>query len=180
MTKKHNCHSERSEESIFGGSSRTISAIWKLVMLGSVLILCALAAPAVQGDCKCRRPEKGDATRWGGNEAVVLQPEGHFQELKGIVEAFENEPMGDALAEVFDKPDYLISDTPWANRPEQKRIRACVTSTDGKFCFKDLPDGAYELRISHDQGWNVTHVYVVLDHKGGKKKEVHIRMHIGT
>ena len=145
------------------------------------MITCALIAPPVLGDCKCRRPEKGDETRWGGNEAVVVVPEKHFREIAGTVEAFQNEPMEGALVEVFVKPDYLVSDKPWAGRPEQKRLKSCVTSADGKFCFSGLPRGPYEVRISKDQGWNVTHAYVVLDRKAAEKIEtLRIVMHIGT
>ena len=89
--------------------------------------------------------------------------------------------MDGALVEVFDKPDYLVSDKPWAEKPEQKLLRNCVTSADGKFCFRGLPAGTYELRISKDQGWNVTHVYVVVDRKAAEKiEQLHITMHIGT
>jgi hypothetical protein len=156
-------------------------SIRKLLTPGSILITCALIAPPVLGDCKCRRPEKGDGTRWGGNQAVVVVPEKHFREIAGTVETFQNEPMEGALVEVFDKPDYLVSDKLWAGRPEQKRLKSCVTSADGKFCFSGLPSGTYEVRISKDQGWNVTHAYVVLDRKAVEKIEtLRIMMHIGT
>jgi hypothetical protein len=153
----------------------------KLRLASSVIVLCALIAPAVPGDCKCGKPEKEDKTRWGGNQSVVLVPEGHYRQISGIVEeAFANQKVKDALAEVFDKPEYLVGDKPWNERPQQNRLRACVTSSGGKFCFKDLPTGTYELRISRDSGWDVTHVYVVVDRGKGTNKMLHIRMQIGT
>ncbi len=147
---------------------------------GSALALCTFLTPAVQGDCKCHQPEKRDETRWGGNEAVVVVPNDHFRELKGIVEVFDKELVQGALAEVFDKPDYLVGDTPWDQRPQQHRLRACVTTVDGKFCFRDLPNGKYELRISRDQGWNVSHVYVVVDRDKGTREPLRVSMKIGT
>jgi hypothetical protein len=107
-------------------------------------------------------------------------PEEHFSEVRGIVEVLDKERVQGALAEILDKPEYLVGSKPWNERPQQNRLRACVTSADGQFCFKDLPNGTYELRISRDQGWNVTHVYVVVDRRTGSSKPIHVRMQIGT
>jgi hypothetical protein len=145
----------------------------KRFILAGVALL-AFTPVAVHGECKCHKPERDDSTRWGGNQAIVLTPDEHFRELRGIVEVFEKE-----LVEVFDKPEYLVSDKPWSEKPKQNRLRVCVTSADGKFCFKKLPDGVYEVRVSRDQGWNVTHVYVVVDHQAGMN-ELHVGLHIGT
>ena len=159
----------------------TMSGVESFSRRGLALItLFLVIAPAIYGDCRCRRPEKNDSTRLGGNEAIVLVLKDHFRELTGLVEAFENEPAKDVLVEVFDKPDYLVDNKPWADRPQQKRLKACLTSTDGRFCLRGLPSGAYELRMSKDSGWDVTHVYVVLDCKAGKKEQIKVRMHIGV
>jgi len=152
----------------------------RLRLAVSLAALCSLIAPVVQGDCKCRQSAKDDKTRWGGNEAVTQVPEEHFRELKGVVSVFGDQPVENALAEVFDKPEYLLGNEPWDQRPTQNRLRECVTSPDGKFCFKDLPSGTYELRISRDPGWDVTHVYVVVDRKAGARKPIQVEMHIGT
>src|SRR5262245_13047006 len=53
---------------------------------------------------------------------------------KGVGEFME-----DALVKVFDEPEYLAGDKPY-KKPQQNRLRACVTSSDGKSCFKNLPD----------------------------------------
>ena len=135
---------------------------------------------AVYADCRCHKPERDATTRWGGNQAVVLKPDEHFREVRGVVEAFTGKAMADAIVEVFDKPEYLVGDKSWSEKPQQNRLRACVTSTDGKFCFKSLPDGVYELRVSRDREWNVTHVYIVVDRKAGPHKTLHVGMHVGT
>lgn len=150
-----------------------------LITAGVVAVL-VFTPIAVHGDCKCHNPEQDDRTRWGGNQAVVLTPEEHFREVRGVVEASVGEAMKDALVEVFDKPEYLVSDKPWDQKPQQNRLRACITSADGKFCFKNLPEGVYELRVSRSQGWNVTHVYIVVDRKAGSNKPLHVGMHLGT
>ena len=144
------------------------------------LALSTLIPVAVHADCKCHKPERDATTRWGGNQSVILRPDEYFREVRGVVEAFVGETMEAALVEVFDKPEYLVSDKPWNEKPPQNRLRACVTSRDGKFCFKNLPDGVYELRVSRDQGWNVTHVYIVVDGKAGRNKPLHAGMHLGT
>ena len=74
--------------------------------------------------------------RWGRNQAIVLTPDEHFREVRGMVEAFEKELVENALVEVFDKPEYLVGDKPGSRKPQQNGMRACVTSADGKFCFK--------------------------------------------
>jgi hypothetical protein len=110
---------------------------------------------------------------------VTQVPEEHFRERKGVVSTFGDQPAENALAEAFDKPEYLLSNEPWHQRPTQNRLRVCV-SPDGKFCFKDMPSGTYELRISRDPGWDVTHVYAVVDRKAGARKPIQVSMHIGT
>lgn len=61
-----------------------------------------------------------------------------------------------------------------------RRLAACVTSEDGKFCFRHLRPGKYELRTSSKPGVNVTHVYVVVDKKAGQTKDLIARMSLGT
>lgn len=82
----------------------------------------------------------------------------------------------DLLVELFDQPDYLLCE--WKpNNPDrcttkppddQRRLAACRTGKDGKFCFDNLPAGTYELRISKSKDWSPTHVYVVVDPKDPK------------
>jgi len=89
-------------------------------------------------------------------------------------------PIEDALTEIFDKPNYLLGGNPFTDHPKQKRLKACVTSADGKFCLCDLSSGKYEIRVSKDGRWNVTYVYVELDQKHGTKEPIEINMSIGV
>jgi hypothetical protein len=138
--------------------------------------------PFVLGDSKCHRPEKGETTHWGGNQVVVLVEEKSHRKIEGTIEMPGGRRVEHALVEIFDHPEYLMdqSSSFQGDRPEQKRLAACRTAADGKFCFRDLPSGKYELRSSIDSGWNVTHVYVVLDKKAGEGKALRVLMELGT
>ena len=149
-----------------------------LAALGTALW--TLLAPAVQGDCKCRQSAKDDKTRWGGNRAVTQLPGQHFRELEGAVRIFGDEPAENVLAEVFDKPESLLNNEPWEQRPTQNRFRVGDASRDGKFCFTDMPIGTYELRISRDPGRDVTQVYVVVGRQAGARKPIQVSMRIAT
>ena len=145
----------------------------------AALLACALVAPSVLGDCKCHRVANDETTLFGGNEAVVLDEQESHRRLEGTVDAPDGTKLGNALVEIFDHPEYLLSDKPGEDRPQQRRLAACRTAVDGKFCFRNLPSGKYELRSSVGSGWDVTHLYVVVDKKGQAKK-IQVRMSLGT
>jgi len=159
-----------------------ISKIQALRMPGTALFACVLVAPSVLGDCKCHRPDKEEATHWGGNQVVVFVEQKSYRNLQGTIEMYDGRPLEHALVEVFDHPEYLLDQSSSFKRdhPEQKRVAACRTGADGKFCLRNLPPGKYELRSSLSSGWDVTHVYVVLDKKAGQGKALHVRMELGT
>jgi Carboxypeptidase regulatory-like domain len=156
-----------------------ISGVRAISVSALALLACALVAPSVFGDCKCHHPQKGDATRQGANVSVVQQEENPYRELSGRVELHEDTPIEDVLVEVFDQPEYLLREGP-SEAPKQKKLAACVTAEDGKFCFRHLPPGKYELRASINGGWNITHVYVVVDKKAGQTKRLRVGMSLGT
>jgi protocatechuate 3,4-dioxygenase beta subunit len=158
----------------------TIFKTWALLMPAAALLACALAAPSVLGDCKCHPAEKDDVTRKGANEFVLDVPKETYRKVQGtVVGMSDDRPMENALVEIFDHPDYLLRENPLAEHPQQRRVAACVTGTNGRFCFHTLPPGKYELRSSLESGWNITHIYVVVDKKGQRKK-IQVMMHIGT
>jgi hypothetical protein len=157
----------------------TIVMIRVFLAMAMPLFACALIAPSVLGDCKCHRAADNETTHFGGNEAVVFVAEESHRRLAGTVHAPDGTKLGNALVEVFDHPEYLLGDKPLETRPEQKRLAACRTAPDGKFCFPNLPSGKYELRSSVGSGWDVTHVYVVVDKKG-QTKNIQVRMSLGT
>jgi hypothetical protein len=159
-----------------------ISSIQGLLVSATALFACLLVAPSVLADCKCGPPDKGETTRWGGNEMVVVKEENSFRNLDGTVQMSGDRPLENALVEIFDHPDYLLdtSHSRSEGPPEQKRLAACRTAKDGKFCFRNLPSGKYELRSSMGSGWNVTHVYVVLDGQSKRSGKLKVLMLLGT
>jgi hypothetical protein len=173
----------RKHESIVGAQHAAprlgaISAMRATSVSALGLLACTLVAPSVLSDCKCHHPQKGDATRQGANMFVVQQEEKPYRELSGRVELHEETPIEDVLVEVFDQPEYLLRERP-SEAPKQKRLAACVTAEDGKFCFRHLPPGKYELRASLNGGMNITHVYVVVDKKTGQTEKLRVGMSVG-
>ena len=159
-----------------------ISRTQALLVFATAVFACLLVAPSVLGDCKCGTPDKGETTLWGGNEMIVVTEENSFRKLEGRVQMSGDRPLENALVEVFDHPDYLLdtSHSRGEGPPEQKRLAACRTAKDGKFCFRNLPAGKYELRSSLGSGWNVTHVYVVLDRHNKRDEKLKVLMQLGT
>lgn len=113
---------------------------------------------------------------------VIFVEEKSYRELRGTVQMHGGQPVANALLEVFDKPEYLLDHSIVSanNRPKQRRLAACVASADGKFCFRNIGNGKYELRSSSGSGVNVTHVYVVIDKQSGEKKDLSVEMALGT
>jgi len=148
----------------------------------AILVFSALVAPTLLGDCRCHRAAKDATTKWGGNEVIVIKEEKNYRHLQGTIHMYDDRPVEDALVEVFDHPEYLLDESSAFKReqPEQKRLAACRTSAGGKFCFRNLPPGKYELRSSVDSRWNVTPVYVIVDEKAGQKKNLRVLMSVGT
>lgn len=159
-----------------------IPLIQFLHLSGGLLILSMLVAPSLLGDCKCSRLDKGETTHWGGNQMVVVVEEKNHRKMQRTIEMYDSRPVKNALVEIFDHPEYLLgqSSSSMRDHPEQKRLAACRTRADGNFCFRDLPSGKYELRSSISSGWDVTHVYVVLDSKAGQNKSLVVLMEVGT
>ncbi len=116
--------------------------------------------------CKCLPAPPEATTNWG-QENVVLADKRVVNSLTGrVVEGNRELSMGGVLVEVYDKPEVLLMDGKEreTKKLSQRRVAACVTGTDGEFCFPDIPPGKYELRCS-EFGWNLTSVYVIVSPK---------------
>lgn len=142
-----------------------------------------------QSLCQCKKISRAETTHHGGNLWLVTQQEGSFEFIGGKVTDLSGEVIEDALVEVFDQPDYLLCEFLPGNpnncsvrAPEtQRRKAACVTGKDGSFCFKKLPAGKYELRVSKSVDWNVVHFVVVIapKNKNAKKGGIEMQMSVG-
>ena len=140
--------------------------------------------------CGCKQATSEETTRWGGNHWITGRPRGIYQAINGkVVLWVDGKKMDEALVEVFDHPDYLLCEWEEFNPhkcttkppPEQRRIAACKTGKDGKFCFSDIAPGSYELRVSKDGQWNVVHLYVVVDPNDARStnEEIIVEMTVG-
>jgi hypothetical protein len=159
-----------------------IFRIKPLPICGRLLLVVALGTSSVLGDCKCGPVRDEETTHWGGHESAIFVEKNSYRQLRGSVQRGSGQTSLVVLVEVFDHPDYLLerSSNVRENHPEQKRVAACRTSADGKFCFPNLPSGKYELRTSINGEWNTSHVYVVVDKKAGQQKSLRVLMELGT
>lgn len=46
--------------------------------------------------------------------------------------------------------------------------------------FSQFTSWKYELRSSIDGGWNITHIYVVVDQEQGRNQKIEVEMSLGT
>jgi hypothetical protein len=145
------------------------------------ILTCGFPVPTVQGDGNCHVPEEGDGTGRGGNEMIVPVEERSYRQLQGRIHAPDRRPLGDALAEIFGRPEYPPSSGALSsNPPEQQRLVVCPTTADGKFCSCSLWSGIYELHSSVSTGWNVTKIHIVVDKHAGQNKTIVVTRHLGT
>lgn len=160
------------------------------IITGLIIFAVFWVAPIGGKKCDCRAVTANETTRVGGNESVVYKESRIHRRVQGVVRMPLNELQEDVLVEVFDNPDYLLC--PFLpNNPnrctmkpsgDQRRLAACITGKNGEFCFDDLPAGNYELRVSKDQGWNPTYVYLTIDPQNPKStnKPIEVPLQIGN
>jgi hypothetical protein len=114
---------------------------------------------------------------------IVFKEGKVYKALRGIVQVGDT-PLSNVLVEVFDHPDHLLLEYPknQEERAKQRRIAACKTRADGRFCFVGIPKGKYEIRSSIDPGWNVTHVWVRVDpgNRRSTNAETRVQMQVGN
>ena len=91
--------------------------------------------------------------------------------------------MNAVLVEVYDHPEYNPSLQRYGEdkKGEQKRIAACRTGPDGKFCFRGLSRGKYDLRASKVD-YNFTSTMLTLNPKNPKSsnKSIKVQLQVGT
>jgi hypothetical protein len=71
--------------------------------------------------------------------------------------------------EVFDRPEVWADDSlsPAEKRKRQKVIATTLTDNRGKFDFRGVPKGAYEVQFTTgDGGWNVLSILLKVDPAG--------------
>jgi hypothetical protein len=66
-----------------------------------------------------------------------------------------------------------------ADQDNERPVAACVTGDDGFFAFS-LASGEYELRMSQNEGIDVTSVFVKVERSSHNSEKITMVMHVGT
>lgn len=152
-------------------------------LLVAALMISVQVNGARPSACRCTAPERGETTYRGGNEIMTFQESRAYRSIRGRVRDVNGKPLAGVLVEVFDHPEWILSELP-ASPVEQRRIVACKTGPDGSFCFQNIPSGKYELRASKDEygAWNPSHVYIVVNRRDRKSSRagIKVQLTVGT
>jgi protocatechuate 3,4-dioxygenase beta subunit len=151
----------------------------------AITVISLLLKPSVAGQrCDCIAASTNDTTRHGGNEDVVAVGGKAHQTLCGVVRDPNGEPLHDVLVEVYDHPEIWSTSRrrSQSTPPEQRRVAACISGTDGRFCFLGLASGCYELRFSIGAEWDVLHMLVRLEPQKARSTscDIEATMVVGT
>jgi hypothetical protein len=148
------------------------------------LLLLPAGFPA-KHNCGCVKAKRNETTRQWGNEHIVLVDHKPYRQIQGTVFIGNKEKIENALVELFTHPEHLLLST-YVEREEakskQRRLAACKTGADGRFCFKNIPAGKYELRMSVTYGINLSSTYLILAPKNRKssRKQLEVYLSVGT
>lgn len=98
-------------------------------------------------DCNCKSVEKNRQAEkaW---MSVVLAGEQKLAVANGKVIESNGDPLASVLVEVLSHPAPVKRKSGEIVKKTPVRVEACETAEDGKFCFKELKPGKYELRLS--------------------------------
>jgi hypothetical protein len=132
----------------------------------SLLVLAVLATPSGR-TCSCRVASEDDVPH-GANEDIEYN-ERTVKSISGTVTyQLVEGTIGDVVVEIYD-----VADTDRRLRSRtivgyRARTAACVTASDGTFCFPNLRSGRYVLRAgirSSNGGMNEVYMRVNLDRR---------------
>ena len=144
------------------------------------LLLGFLSNFLVKG-CSCLPPAPNETTHQGGNELISFIKDKTFKGVQGVVRDENGEPLEGVLVELFDKPDWIRRQD-WSSLGDQRRIAACKTGSDGRFCFENISAGEYELRGRIDIAWNPSHVLLKVNpnSRRASRKAITLQMRVGS
>jgi hypothetical protein len=154
--------------------------IHMMKLLTSALFI-VLMCEAASAQCRCGPPAGGESTHEGGNELITHILPRRLTSIHGVAEDINGKAIGGALVEVFDRPEW-IRQGHIRSKVEQRRVAACRTKRDGNFCFRGIPPGEYELRLSKSKMWNVNHILLVVDPESPESTKAGVRvvMYLGS
>src|SRR5947208_172546 len=128
-----------------------------------VLSLIIGALVTFPSNCSCAKASDVDVPH-EANETIEINGS-VVKNLTGTVFLPGGEAAEDLVVEVYDVPKEHPNSGVYEIVGSRKRRTACVTSTNGTFCFSDLPAGKYLLKVGTRQqkDFNALYVRVTLD-----------------
>jgi hypothetical protein len=145
--------------------------------LTPALLLCYLSwAVCAQSVCQCLAARINETTRPGANELITIRESKPYKSIIGIVNDVNGQPLKGVLVEVF------ALSTKNAAGEEKKRILACATDGRGRFCFRQVRSGKYEVLCSLNGGWKHTSLSVEVAPNSRKSvnRKIEVWMQVGT
>jgi hypothetical protein len=97
--------------------------------------------------------------------------------LRGVVLDPNKSPLAGAEVSIFDNPEWIRKGS--FSESAHKLIASASTGSDGKFDFKQLPSGRYDVRFSA-RGFNDMHYYVVVKSHSLRNKRFVIVLPLAT
>jgi protocatechuate 3,4-dioxygenase beta subunit len=143
----------------------------------TVILSCYLpCATYAQSVCGGRVVAPTDTTRPGANELISIIESKPRKSIFGVVNDVNGQPLKDVLVEVFALPPK------GTDKDQKKRIIACVTDEKGRFCFRSIGGGRYEVFYSLDGGWKHTSLSIVVAPNNRKSviHEIEVWLEVGT
>jgi hypothetical protein len=134
----------------------------RFFLLYIILLISTIAVSAQ----KCTDKTVGNERRVCSH--MVVEIDGIETRLvKGIVVDANNTAIPDSIIEVYEAKE------------DGRLVATYKTKFNGKFCFKNLPEGKYILRVGWSGlGFNCTDIKI--DIKGKTKKFIRIPLQVGT
>ena len=140
-----------------------------------ILLLFLVLHPEKQ--CSCKKVESWEKAEGGWMYPPVIEKK-TLKSIYGQVHNANGEPLAGVFVQVFDNPSARLERGvgPADLAKKQKRVAACKTVEDGRFCFANVPSGRYELRYTKDASYETKSVIVTIGHNshGSSKKEISV------
>ncbi|MFN6964861.1 MAG: carboxypeptidase-like regulatory domain-containing protein [Pyrinomonadaceae bacterium] len=146
----------------------------RTVIVVAMLFLCCCIAAYSQHSKGCASTRQNVTTCWGWIKGHTAVDGGTVKEIRGRVVDPNEQPVPGALIEIYDNPDLDID--------KRRRVAACRVGADGKFKFKGLRPGKYELRASYcdGSGFDAGHTIITFtpNYRGASKAETLVMLNL--
>jgi hypothetical protein len=136
------------------------------IFLVTALLLSHWANAVSLSQCQCTPVSADEVTGDSGNVEIVVTEKRTLKSVHGKTCDPNGTILEGVLIEVYTDAHF-------------KRIAACKTGADGKFCFKHIPAGKYRLIGSMPSGMNNITILIKVNPKSRKssKKRLEINMY---